>query len=200
MCAIISRSVLARPQLLFTTKFCPAWGFSLSTGLGLEFWVLPPDLEVIAKRQKRNTCLGQKIMLSSKTSKDDQGQVNCELWLLREEIYIFYNLWMIKFTCHNSNDNNIEQEHFLVLFTPLKRKLMCKSTSTLVIIELAFLYTFDAVIEKVWEAYGSMLSFFNHISLLKKKNVCETFVVTGVESSPLIYSKRWNIPSSRDGI
>ena len=47
---------------------------------------------------------------------------------------------MIKFTCHNSNDNNIEQEHFLVLFTPLKRKLMCKSTSTLVIIELAFLY------------------------------------------------------------
>ena len=47
---------------------------------------------------------------------------------------------MIKFTCHNSNDNNIEQEHFLVLFTPLRRKLMCKSTSTLVIIELAFLY------------------------------------------------------------
>ena len=112
--------------------------------------------------------------------------------------YIFYNLGMIKFTCHNSNDNNMEQEHFLVLFTPLKRKLMCKSTSTLVIIELAFLYTFDVVIEKVWEAYSSMLSFFNHISLLKKKkkNVCETFVVTGVESSPLIYSKRWNIRSS----
>ena len=56
---------------------------------------------------------------------------------------------MIKFTCHNSGDNNIEQEHFQVLFTPLKRKLMCKSTSTLVIIELAFLYTFDVVIEKV---------------------------------------------------
>ena len=56
---------------------------------------------------------------------------------------------MIKFTCHNSNDDYIEQEHFLVLFTPLKRKLMCKSTSTLVIIELAFLYTFDVVIEKV---------------------------------------------------
>ena len=47
---------------------------------------------------------------------------------------------MIKFTCHNSNDNNIEQEHFLVLFTPLKRKLMYKSTSTSMIIELAFLY------------------------------------------------------------
>ena len=58
---------------------------------------------------------------------------------------------MIKFTCHSSNYSNIEQEHFLVLFTPLKRKLMYKSTSTLVIIELAlyFLYTFDLVIEKV---------------------------------------------------
>ena len=61
--------------------------------------------------------------------------MNCDYCF---EIYIFYNLRMIKFTCHNSNDNNIEQEHFLVLFTPLKRKLMCKSTSTLVIIELAF--------------------------------------------------------------
>ena len=56
---------------------------------------------------------------------------------------------MIKFTCHSSNYSNIEQEHFLVLFTPLKRTLMYKSTSTLVIIELAFLYTFDLVIEKV---------------------------------------------------
>ena len=77
---------------------------------------------------------------------------------------------MIKFTCHNSNDNNIEQEHFLVLFTPLKRKLMYKSLSTLVIIELAFLYTFDLVIEK---RIVLCLVFFNHVSLFNKK---KTFV------------------------
>ena len=76
---------------------------------------------------------------------------------------------MIKFTCHNSDDNNIEQEHFLVLFTPPKRKLMCKSTSTLVIIELAFLYTFDLVIEIRSDKHMVLCLVFLIMSLCLKK-------------------------------
>ena len=58
MWAIISRSVLARPQLLFTTKLWPAWGLAgLSIGMVLEFRGLPLHKAIGTTRQRSTTKL-----------------------------------------------------------------------------------------------------------------------------------------------